>query len=366
MVTTVHQISKYGPSFKGGIETEAENIKRVLLEQGYFVNMLYFSSKSDTPKVTQSSNLVERVCRTQFKVFNQPVSLRYIVEILKIKTKEIVHLHLPNYVAMIACCLLPADTKIIVHWHSDVMDHRLLRLLLYPAEKILLKRANKILCTSQEYANYSLSLKDYLNKVDIVPIASEGVKTNLHRSISGLKNLHMLNVGRLVDYKNQEFLVDVVKILPNRYKLEIVGSGYLKDKLLQKITNAGLSSRIKITSNLTNEQLSSRYMESDVFVLSSNSRAEAYGVVLVEALSYSLPIVALKIAGSGVAFVNKEGFSGFHSPINSPSDMADRIMRVTKDDSTYREFSLNATKHYRSHFTPQTHRSNIIKIYDDL
>jgi glycosyltransferase involved in cell wall biosynthesis len=366
MVTTVHQISKYGPIFKGGIETEAENIKHVLLEQGYFVNMLYFSSKSDTPKVTQSSNLVERVCRTQFKIFNQPVSMQYIVEILKIKTRDIVHLHLPNYVAMIACCLLPADTKIIVHWHSDVIDHRMLRLLLYPAEKILLKRANKILCTSQEYADHSSSLKDYLNKVEILPIASECVAKINNRSIRYNEDLKILNVGRLVKYKNQRFLVEVIKLLPTRYKLEIVGSGKLKNNILDKIDSAGLSARIKISSGLTKKQLHKKYLDSDVFALSSNSRAEAYGVVLVEALSFSLPIVSLKIMGSGVSFVNKDGFSGLHSAIDCPLGMAVKIMRVTKDDKSYRDFSTNAMDHYSSHFTPELHQAIVARIYEGL
>lgn len=366
MLPKVYQLSKYGPIFKGGIEKEAENIKRDLLDHGYFVYMLYFSSKFDTPKVIKSPNLESIVCKTFFSLFNQPLSFRYFFEILKIKKKDIVHVNLPNYLAMIACCLLPANTKIIVFWHSDVIGRRLLKLFLYPFEKILLKRSNKILCQSHEYANHSFSLKSYMKKVEILPIASDGVVKKKNRSITNNKDIYLLNVGRLVQYKNQDFLVDVMKLLPDRFKLEIVGYGELKNKILNTINNSGLNDRIKITSCLTKEQLHKKYLEADLFVLSSNSRAEAYGVVLVEALSYSLPIVSLKIPGSGVSFVNKDEYTGLHSISNDPLEMATKIMRITKDNKSYRKFSLNAINHYYNHFTPKAHRAKLIKIYKDL
>ena len=366
MVITVHQISKYGPSFKGGIETESENIKRVLLSKGYYVKMLYFSSKCDAPGVTQRSNLVETVCRTQFKIFNQPVSIQYIAEILRIKSTEIIHLHLPNYVGMIACCLLPTDTKIVVHWHSDVIGRRLLKLLMYPAEKILLRRAYKILCTSQEYAEHSSSLKAFLEKVEVLPIASERIEKIGKRSLSHDENIKILNVGRLVEYKNHSFLIDVIKLLPSHYQLDIVGSGKLKSKILDKIKKEGLSERIRIISGLTKKQLHQKYLESHVFALSSNSRAEAYGVVLVEALSFALPIVSMKIVGSGVLFVNKDGFSGLHSAIGCPLGMAFRVMRITKDNKSYSDFSKNAVAHHSGLLTPELHEATLSNIYSEL
>lgn len=366
MAKKLIQLCKYGPKFKGGMESEANNILKVMLKNDFNVKMIYFSSDLDRPSDKNKGACEEVVCSTVFTLFSQPFSLRYFLEVLKVKSDDIVHLHLPNYLALIASCFLSRKTKIIVHWHSDVINRPILTFFLYPLKKYILRRATKIICTSKEYAGFSNDLKSYSYKCKILPIATEQKQYIDKKILLNTTNIKLLNVGRLVNYKNQKFLLDVISVLPDNFTLEIVGKGYLKDFLEKKLLKMGLSNRVKISSNLSNVELSKRYRSADVFVFSSNSRAEAFGVVLVESLSYRLPLVTLRIEGSGVNVVNKHRFSGLQSEIGDIAAMAENILSITRNQTQYAKFSNNAYLHFDRNFTKKLYEQNLLNIYKDF
>ena len=366
MTKKIVQLCKYGPTFKGGMERESSNVLDVMLTNGYKVKMIYFSSALDKASITHQGNCKQIVCLTLFTLFRQPFSIRYFLEILKIKDDEIVHLHLPNYWALLACCFLQRKTKIIVHWHSDVIERPILKFFLSPLEKYILTRAERVICTSYNYATYSSQLKFFKRKCEILPIAVDQKVSDFKKLPPNASNVKLLNIGRLVPYKNQEFLLDVIKLLPEGFSLEIIGRGHLQHYLEKKIQKMGLSKRIKILSDLSDLQLSNKYRNSDIFVLSSNTRAEAYGIVLVEALSFKLPLVTLEIEGSGVCMVNKNHFSGLQSEIGDHEGMAENILKIALVKEKYNRFSQNAFNHYCHNFSKKVYEKKLLKIYKSL
>ena len=83
----------------------------------------------------------------------------------------------------------------------------------------------------------------------------------------------------------------------NNIVLRIGGSGEQRDRLLELIARLNMSSRIKLTGQLSREDTIREYMNCDCFVLPS--KAETYGLVYREALAVGRPIISTMHGGFG-------------------------------------------------------------------
>ena len=117
---------------------------------------------------------------------------------------------------------------------------------------------------------------------------------------------------------------------------------------------------------VSDEDLPAYYEACDVFCLSSVLKTEAFGIVQIEAMSCAKPVVATRIPHSGVAWVNMDGVSGINVPPRDPKAIAEAVMQITKDNETYRRFSLGALKRYNENFTKEHMIENCINIYKNL
>lgn len=111
---------------------------------------------------------------------------------------------------------------------------------------------------------------------------------------SNLNNKKFISCGRLVEQKGFEHLIEIMRlfILKNKeYTLDIYGDGPLKDKLISKINDYGLSNYINLyPSNRNVEKL---YINYDLYL--NTSIYEGFGLVTLEALECGLPVVAFDI-----------------------------------------------------------------------
>ena len=73
----------------------------------------------------------------------------------------------------------------------------------------------------------------------------------------------------------------------------------------------------------------------DLFVLPSTNRAEAFGIVLIEALAAGTPLISTEL-GTGTSYVNQHEVTGLVTPPNDPAALAAAINRLTHDDDLRR------------------------------
>ena len=66
-----------------------------------------------------------------------------------------------------------------------------------------------------------------------------------------------------------------------------------------------IENNVDILSNINEKRKKSLFKDSHIFCLPSISKAEAYGLVLLEALSYGIPLITFKMPESGTNFINK-------------------------------------------------------------
>ena len=133
--------------------------------------------------------------------------------------------------------------KVVLHWHSDILKQRVLLKMYKPLQKWLIGRADIIVGTSPVYVKESPFLQHVQDKITYLPIGVSpmqpvpGASETLHGRYPGKKIVFTL--GRLVEYKGYESLIEAAKELGDEYVVLIGGTGPLKEKLQRKIAELG-------------------------------------------------------------------------------------------------------------------------------
>ena len=100
----------------------------------------------------------------------------------------------------------------------------------------------------------------------------------------------VLNVGRLVDIKDQRTLIAAFAQLAASFpdwRLHIIGEGELRGELEAQVADLGLQERVQLPG--TTSTIEKEYAASHIFAISS--RYEGFGLVTAEASSHGLPTV---------------------------------------------------------------------------
>lgn len=131
-------------------------------------------------------------------------------------------------------------------------------------------------------------------------------------------------VGRLVSAKGCDVLLDALALMDGNYRCVIIGDGPLRGELEQQAALLGLAGRVLF---LGSRHDAARYFRAfDLFVLSS--RTEGTPIVLFEAMSAEVPIVATRVGG--VPHVLTEA-GAMLVPALSPAALSDAMRALLAD-----------------------------------
>ena len=144
----------------------------------------------------------------------------------------------------------------------------------------------------------------------------------------------------------------------------IGGTGPLKDALQKKIDDLGLKEKVNLLGFVDDKDVPSWFSAADVFVLSSVMKTEAFGIVQIEAMSVGTPVVATRIPGSGVSWVNKEGVSGLNVEPRDPEALAKAILAITKDEIVHESFGEGARSRFEEMFRKELMITELDNIYE--
>jgi len=165
-----------------------------------------------------------------------------------------------------------------------------------------------------------------------LPFAEGESKARLHAGGGGFQ---VLFVGRLVERKGVKNLIDAVRRMPAelRARLVVIGDGPERQALETRAKDSGLGDRVEILGRVSDEELRAGYARSDVLVLPSildaRGDTEGLGVVLLEAMSYGIPVVASDIGG--ITDIVEHDTSGLLVPPGDPAALAQALERLARD-----------------------------------
>lgn len=365
-------VSKYYYPYVGGIEDVCYNIVKFLKSQDNVEQMVFcFNDKDQTIEDKYDGVDIKRVAIKKV-VASQPISFCYKSELKKTILQfnpNVIHFHVPNpLVAYYLLKVLPEQTKLIVHWHSDIVAQKLIYSFIKPIETKLLRRANTILATSPNYIEHSKPLAPYKDKVEVLQNIIEPSKFLLNEKvieqITQIKARYnnkpiVLFVGRHVPYKGLAYLIQAAKEVNSDCQILIGGGGVLTEELKRDALELQY---IEFLGRIDEDMLAAYYHAADIFAFPSITKNEAFGVVLAEAMYCSTPAITFTIEGSGVNWVSVNGETGIECENGDSLAFAKAIDKLLTDSSLRDKLGCNAKKRIEELFVINEVGSKIVKL----
>ena len=365
----VLHISKYYHPFVGGIEQVARDAVRAL--QGKFEQkvLCFDHENNDNPSIIDGVEVIR--CKCQCKIFSQSISLemaRKFKELLKEFKPDYIIFHYPNpFFARILLRYIPAETKLFLYWHLDIIRQKILGKLFHFQNIALLNRADTVFATSPNYIEGSQYLSKFKSKCIVLPnciderrlektpmaieLAEKIKKENAGKTIC-------LSVGRLVPYKGYDYLIKSVQKLGDNYVFFIIGDGEQKKDLIRQSKNCPT---IKFLGKQTDDELKAYYIAADIFCFSSITKNEAFGIALAEAMYFELPSITYTIPGSGVNYVSQNGITGLEVPNRDVEAYAKAIKELSENEDKRKAFGKAAMSRVEKNFLFAQYKDLIVK-----
>lgn len=148
--------------------------------------------------------------------------------------------------------------------------------------------------------------------------------------VTGGKKI-LLTVGRLIKRKGHEwFLKNVFNRLGQDYIYVIAGTGPEHDSIKQTIIDLDLSDRVYLLGHVAEDEKKRLYQLADLFIMpnvSVEGDQEGFGIVVLEAGGYGLPVIASNMEGIRDAvldgqtgrLVDEQDVQGFVDAISQPN-----------------------------------------------
>ncbi len=189
-------------------------------------------------------------------------------------------------------------------FHAPYIKDKIANILRYPIKRIDQKNVqyvSKILCNSK----YSRKNLKNIYKKDC-EVIYPGVDCNKFYPSKNKKENIILCVGGINKTKAQDFLLDSIKSILDKYQLVLIGNGREKD--LSSIRDMS-SSNVKIISGVSDEELVNYYQKSKVTCIAAH--LEPFGLSSIESQACGTPVVSVKEGGPLETVINGE--TGFLS-----------------------------------------------------
>lgn len=369
------QLTKFYPPINGGIETAVRDIAEGLSARGWQVEILCANTSRKT--LVESGDIPIVRLASLGQVASTSITPSLIVWLWRHqRAQNVVHVHLPNPMANLALWLTRPRAKLVVHWHSDIVKQKKLLKIYAPLQEWLLRRADAIIVTSPPYAESSPWLQAYRSKVHTVPLCVRDVAkqgdvalqrervANLRAKYAGKKIVFSL--GRMTYYKGFDVLIDAAALLSDQVVFLIGGGGELLESLRAKVAAAGLVDCIHLLGRIDDDDLSAYYEACDLFCLPSLMRSEAFGLVMLEAMSFGRPIVATNIVGSGVPWVNVNDETGLNAEPGDSASLAAAISQILDNPILARRLGDGARRRYEEHFTIKRMTDALVRVYQHI
>ena len=156
-----------------------------------------------------------------------------------------------------------------------------------------------------------------------------------------LANPDELIITHIINFRKVKRTPDVVEIfyqlLPHKKaKLIMVGDGPDREHTQALVHRLGLQNSVIFLGNSL--EIDEVLCSSDLFLLPSES--ESFGLAALEAMAQGVPVISSN--AGGIPEVNKQGYSGFLSPIGDIEAMVQNALVILKDEATLSRFKAQA------------------------
>jgi lipopolysaccharide/colanic/teichoic acid biosynthesis glycosyltransferase len=120
---------------------------------------------------------------------------------------------------------------------------------------------------------------------------------------------------------------------------------------------------VTFAGSVPDDTVAAWYAACDLLVLPSVTRAEAFGLVQLEAMARGKPVISTKLP-TGVPWVNQDGVTGLVVPPGDVGALHEALRRVTADESLRLTLGCAARARFLEHFTQHRMAERTAGIYE--
>jgi len=190
-------------------------------------------------------------------------------------------------------------------------------------------------------------------------------------SLSSHQTLKIISIGRLVDVKDPIGLVEVAKILKDRgikFLWKHYGDGQLRPLVKEKIKKYHLEKNFFLQGEVPNQKIKEAMSSADLMVhnniIAPDGAREAFGVVLVEASSYALPIVSVRVGG--IPEIVQDQKTGFLLEMGDLEGIAEKVILLAKNPELRLRMGQNAYQYVRENFEINQQTKKLESFYSQI
>ena len=182
--------------------------------------------------------------------------------------------------------------------------------------------------------------------------------------------LNILSVGLMCESKGTLVLIESLGLLAKekiRFKATFVGnfqSHEFKTRCYEYAASLGILDKICFKGSLAGDEKWNEYKNADIFCFPTFYESETFGLVLLEAMQYSLPIIAS--SWRGVPDIIEDQESGLLIEPRSSANLASRLLYLIENPDVRSLLGKNAQTRFQKHFTEQIFKEKMQNVFENL
>jgi len=341
-------------SLNGGVGTYTVELVKALSDSVNKIDLYLFASDpaKKRPNFPKNVNIIAYT--------NSPLKLMILLfkHFKTLSSVNLVHLNYASFFVPVYLCKKVWGTPYILTSHGMPQPNleKGFMKVCYFFEKNLLKMTSK--CSAHHIAISGYVQRNFMSEYGLESsVVYHGIQRESRLNISSTKRQDVrkklnippdqfvvLYIGSMNRYKNVMTLINAIPIVLSLKKdvtFIVIGKGELQEAAKQKVTDLSVTDQVLFISYA--EDLMSYYVAADLFVLPSIN--EMFGIVLLEAMSYGLPVVASR----GGACPEVLGDAGLQFDPQNHQELAENILFLLGEKDLYKDLqkrSLQRVKQF--------------------
>ena len=377
----------------GGTEEYLMNLCELLKRAGHKVAVIYGHKDEATQSLPGINDYF--IPNITLKLGKDRIALASFMEVIEREKTDIVHFHLVNnpWLVKKISVLLPTIYSIHNHFLTCPSGIRLFRVNdriceddvsvkclfnswwrhcnTYNPQRIWLSylrclrnrtavhKITRFIAPSRYMASTLIQAGFDRDRIDIAPSLPRLSKEDSRFEISD-ENI-VLFVGRVCYEKGVQALIRASEYINTKHRIIIIGDGWYLDRMRKLALKLGLADRIYFNGWTSKEQLHRVYQEASVVVIPS-ILPESFGLVGLEAMAHSRPVVAFD--SGGISSWLKDGENGFLVKQGDLVSLGKKIDLLLKDRKLAEKMGSRGYQLLMKKYNPKKHLTRLVETYE--
>lgn len=179
------------------------------------------------------------------------------------------------------------------------------------------------------------------------------------------EKMEIVWVARFIGWKHPEIAIFLAKNLKEqnyKFKLKMLGTGYLEEEMKRRIKEFKLEDVVEIVGQVPSDKVKDYYEKANIFIGTSDSN-EGWGAVVNESMNAGCVVIANKKMGS-VPFLIKDKETGII--YRTYQELEDAVKLVIDNKDLRKKLGKNAYEFITEKWTAKVGAENLVKLFESI